>query len=137
MIAQAPVGKHVTLDMFGCACDLEILKFWLAAAPIVNECAKHFTILGIDHAQFQPCGWSATVLLSESHLSFHTWPDSAFVSADLYSCGQMIQDGPIQVILDGFKPKKTVKLDIIRGTLHPQFNMSTLGVDNTIQSSKR
>lgn len=132
-----PVGRHVLLDLFDCQCNPELLQFWSKGAGIVSACAKHFTILGMDGHQFQPTGWSATVLLSESHLSFHTWADLLFLSADLYTCGQSITDGAIQTLLDGFKPAKTVRVDVIRGLSHPGIKVETLGVTKDVQSFKR
>lgn len=137
MSNHAPIGRHVLLDLFDCKCDPEMLKFWSVGAPIVNEASKHFTVLDITGHQFRPVGWSATVLLSESHLSFHTWADLLFLSADLFTCGAANYDAAVKAILDGFKPERAVRADVVRGTQHPQMSFKTIGVENEVQSHKR
>lgn len=137
MNQHPPVGKHIILDLFDCQCSPDVLQFWSIGAEVVNACAKFFTILDISGFQFQPTGWSATVLLKESHLSFHTWSDLSFVSVDLYTCGSSDYEAGVKAILDGFKPTRTVKVDITRGLSYPGIKVETLGVSNAVQSFKR
>jgi S-adenosylmethionine decarboxylase proenzyme len=51
---------------------------------IVQECG--LTILKVSHHQFQPQGLTVLFLLSESHVSIHTWPEHGRFSMDVYSC---------------------------------------------------
>jgi S-adenosylmethionine decarboxylase proenzyme len=44
------------------------------------------TIVGDAFHQFEPQGVTGTVLLAESHLAIHTWPERAFVTVDVYVC---------------------------------------------------
>jgi len=44
------------------------------------------TIVGDRFFQFEPHGVTGTVLLAESHLAIHTWPESGFVTVDVYVC---------------------------------------------------
>jgi len=44
------------------------------------------TIVGDSFFQFEPQGVTGTVLLAESHLAIHTWPESGFVTVDVYVC---------------------------------------------------
>lgn len=64
--------------------------------------------------QFEPCGVSAIYLLSESHLSVHTWPEHAYMALDIFTCGD---DGPalkaFELLVSEFQPKN-VKKRIIR-----------------------
>ncbi len=50
--------------------------------------ANDFTILGELEHTFIPQGFSFIFLLSESHLSIHTFPERKFISFDLYTCRQ-------------------------------------------------
>ena len=44
------------------------------------------TIVGDSFHQFEPQGVTGTVLLAESHLAIHTWPEHGFVTIDVYVC---------------------------------------------------
>ena len=73
-------GKHLICDFKGVSS--------VHVNPICRElCYIHnYTILGeIDHL-FQPQGYTALFLLSESHLSVHTFPEKNYIAFDLYTC---------------------------------------------------
>ena len=44
------------------------------------------TVVGDSFHQFEPQGVTGTVLLAESHLAIHTWPEYGFVTVDVYVC---------------------------------------------------
>jgi S-adenosylmethionine decarboxylase proenzyme len=48
--------------------------------------ASGLTVVGDSFYQFEPQGVTGTVLLAESHLAIHTWPECAFVTVDVYVC---------------------------------------------------
>ena len=48
--------------------------------------ASGLNIVGEVFQQFQPQGVTGTVLLAESHLAIHTWPEEGFVTVDVYVC---------------------------------------------------
>ena len=48
--------------------------------------ASGLTIVGDSFYQFQPQGVTGTVLLAESHVAIHTWPEAGFVTVDVYVC---------------------------------------------------
>lgn len=66
--------------------------------------------------QFEPYGVSAVYLLSESHLSVHTWPERGYLDLDIFTCGE---DGPalkaFQLLKEEFQPKSIKKRIIRRG----------------------
>ena len=44
------------------------------------------TVVGESFYQFEPQGVTGTVLLAESHIAIHTWPEAGFVTVDVYVC---------------------------------------------------
>jgi S-adenosylmethionine decarboxylase proenzyme len=44
------------------------------------------TVVGDSFYQFKPQGVTGTVLLAESHVAVHTWPEAGFVTVDVYVC---------------------------------------------------
>ena len=49
--------------------------------------AAKATIMESAFHRFQPQGVSGTVILAESHLSIHTWPEKGYAAMDFYTCG--------------------------------------------------
>jgi S-adenosylmethionine decarboxylase len=86
-------GLHLTADLTHCRCDaawltdavllLERCMREVQAADLqaVNQLAHTFPATGQG-----PGGVTATVLLAESHLCVHTWPEQAGVTVDVYVC---------------------------------------------------
>jgi len=82
-------GKHMICDFKGIE-NLELLNNITKLKTLMRDiCKKNdFTILNeIDH-QFVPIGCSILFLLSESHLSIHTFPERKHMSFDIYTCRQ-------------------------------------------------
>ena len=82
-------GKHIIIDMFDCNCKSNILddKPFLTMKCINAVEITQNKIISIQDHQFIPQGISIIVMLAESHLSLHTYPEENYVSIDIYSCG--------------------------------------------------
>jgi len=86
-------GLHLTADLHGCRCA----PHWLTdAAALGQACAEAVQAAGLQavgqlfHAfpasADGPGGVTATLLLAESHLCVHTWPELGAVTLDVYVC---------------------------------------------------
>lgn len=74
-------------DLYGCqssALYADVATLQQACLQLVA--ASGLTIVGERFYQFEPVGVTGVVLLAESHLAIHTWPERGFVSIDLYVC---------------------------------------------------
>ena len=86
-------GLHLIADLKDCRCPPRQLldAVWLAEF-CVGACRRHgVTVVGqLFHSfstdQGQPAGVTGTVVLAESHLAIHTWPEDALVTLDVYVC---------------------------------------------------
>ena len=83
------LGRHILIEYYNC--DVEILKdpdiieyFLIEAARI----ARATVVESVFH-HFNPWGVSGTVIVAESHLAIHTWPEYGFAAADFFSCGDI------------------------------------------------
>ncbi len=119
MKKRADFGKHYLIDLHDC--DPEIIKSVDPTREIVLRAAKECgaTILDVNFHQFQPIGVSGVVLIAESHISVHTWPENGFAAADIFTCGEMKPQVAIDIMREGFRAKETtmkVKV-VVRGQL--------------------
>lgn len=82
-----PKGTHVILDLTRCdrekLDDAEYLVELIQTAALISGA----TILQTAHHKFEPQGITAFCLLSESHISIHTWPELGKAALDIYTCG--------------------------------------------------
>lgn len=86
-MSEQTLGYHIFADISGVPFhvlnDLEYLKDLFKAAA---EKAK-VTILADPSHQFEPQGVTIGLLLSESHLTIHTWPELSSACIDFFTCG--------------------------------------------------
>ena len=84
------VGRHVLVEYYGC--DSEILGDASLLERAVVKAAKDAgaTVLNSTFHQFAPVGTSGVVVIQESHLAIHTWPEFNYAAVDLFTCGDMI-----------------------------------------------
>ncbi len=81
------IGRHLIAEFYQCDADVlddvaRIREAMLDAARAVGA-----TVLGEAFHKFDPHGVSGTVVIAESHLSIHTWPENGYVAVDIYTCG--------------------------------------------------
>jgi S-adenosylmethionine decarboxylase len=83
-------GRHVAVDAWGVDFDLlndpKFLEDMMVQAA--EKCGA--TVLSTQSKQFEPQGATVLVLLSESHISIHTYPERGFAALDCYTCGETV-----------------------------------------------
>ena len=81
-------GIHLLGEWYGCAAEMPEMTNAEALRTLCLRAAaaSGMTIVGDRFFQFEPQGVTGTVLLAESHLAIHTWPEHGFVTIDVYVC---------------------------------------------------
>jgi len=84
-----PNGKHYMLDFYGIgSAELAFLETADGEAFLAQEIVRSgMTVLGSRSHVLPGGGLSVVFLLSESHMSIHTWPEHSFAALDVYTCG--------------------------------------------------
>jgi S-adenosylmethionine decarboxylase len=98
-------GSHILADLYGVAPDL--LRDRIALESLLRTAAlgAGAQVLGSRFHSFGAGdGVTGVVLLAESHISIHTWPESAFAAADIFMCGAADSNRALAVLLDAFAP---------------------------------
>jgi len=100
-------SKHFLLELY--KCDYEKLNDESFLRCILNRAAKlaKATVLNMVSNKFEPQGVTAIALLSESHISIHTWPESNYSAVDIFTCGQnMLPELASQYLIDVLKAEE-------------------------------
>ncbi len=82
------VGKHWIYDLQGGDHDLLNDEDFVKDVMTMAAEAANATLLSISSKKFDPQGVTAVLLLSESHLSIHTWPEFGYAAIDAFTCGE-------------------------------------------------
>ena len=112
-------GQHLILDIKNC--KKNILNDLEKCKTLFDEiCQKYkLTVLNKSHQLFQPQGISILFLLSESHISMHSWPEVNMVSIDCYTCSDnityQIHESMCNYLLKAFDGEKHRFVIIDRG----------------------
>ena len=115
---QAYLGRHILAEFFDC--DPNVLnnpalveKYMLDAAL---ECGA--TIVNKCFHLFAPHGVSGVVIISESHLAIHTWPELGYAAVDLFTCGDKCDPKvSYEFLKKKFNSKKATFSELKRGII--------------------
>ena len=81
------VGQQIVLDLYGCDETLiDDIDFVRDAMLGAARAAKATIVQEVFH-RFAPWGVSGVVVIAESHLAIHTWPERGYAAVDVFTCG--------------------------------------------------
>src|SRR5256885_14184205 len=74
------------------------------------------TIVDVVFHEFNPFGISGVVVIAESHLSIHTWPEYRYAAVDIFSCGDVLQpEVAASYLVEQFASERTSIVEMQRG----------------------
>jgi len=115
------LGKHLLLELKDC--DRELLNDLSFLQSILPEAASEAgaTVLGNSFHQFEPQGVSGVVIIAESHLFIHTWPECGYAAIDIFTCGDSVKPGKAaRILVEKLGAKNHSILEIQRGILETE-----------------
>ncbi|HOP69063.1 MAG: adenosylmethionine decarboxylase [Dethiobacteria bacterium] len=87
---MSALGRHVLAEFYGCPDtilnDLAQIRQEMVTAALIAGAEVRETVFH----QFSPQGVSGVVVISESHLAIHTWPEFGYAAVDIFTCGQTV-----------------------------------------------
>jgi S-adenosylmethionine decarboxylase len=116
MPAHRPAGLHLLADLHGVdanklmSCEA-IDALLRAAAEAAGAAILHSHFHSFGPAQ----GVTGVLLLAESHISIHTWPECGFAAADIFMCGDAAPQLALDVIERALRPASRIVQTIGRG----------------------
>ncbi len=112
------LGRHILVELHDCdkeaLNDLDLIREVMLKAAI--DCGA--VILGESFHRFNPQGVSGVVVIAESHISIHTWPEYGYAAADVFTCGTSVNpEIAAQVLIEKLGSKNHTTTEIKRGVL--------------------
>jgi S-adenosylmethionine decarboxylase len=85
------LGTHLLVELR--ECNEELLDDVKKVKEMMVSAAKEAkaTVIGAHFHRFSPHGISGVVVIAESHLSIHTWPEYGYAAVDVFTCGDVLQ----------------------------------------------
>lgn len=109
------VATHTLIELWGVPFEvLDDPRALEAALRFAAEAARCEVKGAVSH-HFEPQGASVVLLVSESHLSIHTWPELGFAAADILTCGDTLPSAGVAALLARLEPTRSEVRTLPRG----------------------
>jgi S-adenosylmethionine decarboxylase len=109
------LGQHVIIELWGCNDSINDAA-WVRTAMVDAVNAANATLLSLNVHTFSPHGVTGVAVLSESHLSVHTWPEHGYVAADVFTCGETTRPrAAAEVLKEAFGSTHCDVKELVRG----------------------
>ncbi len=115
---MAALGKHLLLELKDC--DTGLLNDMDYLREALSDVARLIgaTVIKDSFYQFSPQGISGVVIIAESHISIHTWPEYSYAAVDVFTCGDVIEPAKaVKPLTEKLKAGSTSYIELKRGVL--------------------
>ncbi len=127
------LGRHLLLELFDC--DPEAINSLDIVKASMVEAAKRAqaTIVDVVFHEFNPFGISGVVVIAESHLAIHTWPEYHYAAVDVFSCGETLQpEVAVDYLVEQLGAARASVVELQRGVFlqapRPAFHRRSMAV---------
>jgi len=93
------LGRHLLLELYDCDRNSLNQVEYVEEALLQAAMAANATIIESKFHQFNPYGISGVVVIAESHLTIHTWPEHAYAAVDVFTCDDEMELYKIEEML--------------------------------------
>ncbi|MEW6325465.1 MAG: adenosylmethionine decarboxylase [Nitrospirota bacterium] len=112
------LGTHLLVELRNC--NSKLLNDLKKVEEILVAAAKeaHATVIESRFHKFSPFGISGVVVIAESHLTIHTWPEYGYAAIDVFTCGDVLRpEVAANYLIDKFQSKSPSIVEVKRGLL--------------------
>ena len=116
MKSEMPLARHTLLEFEGC--DADLLNAPEQLKDILLEAVRraHGTIVAELFNTFSPHGVTGVVVIAESHVAIHTWPEHGYAAVDIFSCGSKLDHATLRASLqEALRAARVESRELVRG----------------------
>ena len=110
------LGRQILIEFYDC--DSEVLTNRDRIRQYMLEAAHHAgaTVISDTFHHFKPDGISGVVVIAESHISIHTWPEHRYAAVDVFTCGDSVDPwGVPHYLQEKLQAENVSSMEIKRG----------------------
>jgi S-adenosylmethionine decarboxylase proenzyme len=115
------LGRHILAEYYGC--DINVLNSLELIEQSMREAVikSGATIIGSTFHQFNPHGVSGVIVIAESHMAMHTWPEYGYAAVDFFTCGERVNPWrAFEFMNEKLKSVRNSTKELKRGLLEPE-----------------
>jgi S-adenosylmethionine decarboxylase proenzyme len=110
------LGRQILVEFYKCNDDILkncalIEQYMVEACKIANA-----TVVTSTFHEFSPFGVSGVVVIAESHVAIHTWPEYSYAAVDIFTCGETIDPWKVfKHLEEKFESSQSSMMEMKRG----------------------
>lgn len=113
------LGRHILVEYMNCAPDALNDVPRIESSMVEAATRAGATVINSDFHHFSPYGVSGVVIIEESHLAIHTWPEYQYAAVDLFTCGDDVDPWiAFDFVNEALESKNYSVLELHRGALN-------------------
>lgn len=113
------LGRHILVEFY--QCNQDILNDVARVRDMMMEATRQSgaTLVTENFHHFSPYGVSGVIVIAESHLTIHTWPEYGYAAVDLFTCGETVDPWiAFDILKKGLDCQETQHNEMKRGILN-------------------
>lgn len=115
------LGRQILVEFYDCDSDKINDVSFVESAFLEATRKSKATIISHNFHKFSPHGISGVVVIAESHVTIHSWPEYNYAAVDIFTCGDTIDPWVIQEHLkEAFESKNISSMEMKRGLFKVQ-----------------
>jgi S-adenosylmethionine decarboxylase proenzyme len=116
-ISKMPLGKQIILELYQCNAKKLSNPQFIEEVMQQAATAMGATIVTSAFHHFAPNGVSGVVVIQESHLTIHTWPEHHYAAIDIFTCGDIEIQAGVAHLVEVFEAREQSEQILERGFL--------------------
>ena len=113
------IGRHLILEHWGGLMGEAVLEAAMREAARAG--GAH--VLSAQFHPFEGGGVTGVLLLAESHITVHTWPEHDYAALDLFMCGAADVEAAADALDEALRPRRSDRRILVRGALRPSMKI--------------
>lgn len=134
---MAALGRHILVEFFNCNPEIMNDVSLIEQGMVEAASTAGATVINSTFHHFSPYGVSGVVVIQESHLAIHTWPEYGYAAVDLFTCGDAVDPWvSFDFLKQAFESQNYSALEMRRGMIN-QLSLKDFDMTSMREESKK